>query len=134
MSRLGRLLVWFWIAVAVWISDRWAWTLPALGGVIAGVTLSRMQQKHREKGAKGLPPFEMSSLLIMLLISASFVYLYVMFLLFELGREEGHALVGLAVGFVIVSLIFLGLGTVVVLKLKVPGWLSRLWDWLLEER
>ena len=129
MSRLGRVLIWFWIGVAIWFSERWAWTLPAVLGVMIGVWIARAQREHSRKGKQGLPPFEFGSLLIIV----SFVYLYVFFLVFQLG-DEGHALFGLLLGLMALSLLLVGLGAVTILKRKVPRWVSNVWDRLLEER
>ena len=129
MSRLGKFLVWFWIGVAVWFSERWAWVLPAMLGVVIGVWIAKAQRAHYRKGKPGLPPFELGSLLIIV----SFVYLYVSFLIFQFG-EEGHSLFGLLLGFVALSLLLVGLSTMVILKRKLPRWMSNVWDRLLEER
>ena len=134
MTRLGKSLAWFWIGVAVWLSDRWAWTLPALIGVVVGVSLSRVQRQHHEAGKKGLPPFELGSLLILLLFISSFVYLYLAFLVLELGRSMGFSSWTLGTGVILLFFVLLVLGGVIVLKRKIPRWLSRVWDWLLEER
>ena len=134
MSRLGRGLVWFWVAVSIWLSDRWAWTLPAVGGVIVGVALARIQRDHYTRRTKGLPPFELVSLLIILLTCTSFVYLYVVFLLFGGRRPEGAARLGLFLGFLLIALLLVGALALAVRKLRVPPWLSRVWDWLLAER
>ena len=130
MSRLSRWLVGFWIALAVWLSDRWAWTLPALIGVFIGVGISRMQQRHYAKSMKGLPPFELGSLLIL----TGFLYLYVVFLLFALGRSNGQFSLGLLVGLALLPLLLLGLAAVFLFKVRLPRWLSRAWNRLLEER
>jgi hypothetical protein len=130
MSRLGRWLVGFWIALAVWFSDRWAWALPALIGVLAGVAIVRLQRTHYAKRLKGLPPFELGSLLIL----TGFLYLYVLFLLFHLSRTAGGFSLGLLTGLVLLSLLLLGLAAVFLLKMKVPRWLSRAWKHLIEER
>ena len=130
MSRLGRWLVAFWIALAVWLSDRWAWALPALIGVLLGVAIYRMQRSHHEKGLKGLPPFELGSLLIL----TGFLYLYVLFLMFHLARSSGEFSLGLLTGLAVLSLLLLGLAAVFLLKVRVPRWLLRVWKRLLEER
>ena len=134
MTRLGKSLACFWIGVAAWLSDRWAWTLPALIGVVVGVSLSRLQRQHHNAGKKGLPPFELGSLLILLLFVASFVYLYLTFLVLELGRSLGYSPWVLGLGTVLLSLILVGLGAVFILKRRVPQWLLQVWDWLLAER
>ena len=139
MSRWGRWLMGFWIALAIWMSDRWVWMLPALIGVVVGTIISRMQRKSPPKGGEGLPPFELGSLLILV----SFVYLYLMFFVFQLRRtrellwleesvEPPSRL--LIVGVVGLSLVLFGLGAALIWKMKVPAQLSRLWERLLEER
>ncbi|MBI4004070.1 MAG: hypothetical protein HY353_03530 [Candidatus Omnitrophica bacterium] len=130
MSRLDRWLVGCWIALAVWFSDRWAWTLPALIGVLGGVAIARLQRTHHAKRLKGLPPFELGSLLIL----TGFLYLYVVFLLFHLSRTAGGFSLGLLTGLVLLSLLLLGFAAVFLLKKKVPRWLSRVWKHLIEER
>ena len=130
MSRLGRFLIWFWIGVAIWMSERWAWTLPALIGVVVGVWIARAQREHYRKRKQGLPPFELGSLLILV----SFAYLYSFFLMFQGGEEGLRSRVGLALGCVTLSLVLLAVGAVTIGKRKVPGWLSKVWDRLLEER
>ena len=133
MTRLGRLLVWFWVALAIWLSDRWAWTIQALGGVMVGVSVARLQRQHREEGKGGLPPFEAGSLLILLVLT-SVAYLYLLYLMVQLGKAEGVSVGGLLLGLTGLSMILVGLGAVFLLKVKLPRWLSQVWDWLLEER
>ena len=130
MSRLGRWLVACWIALAVWLSDRWAWALPALIGVLVGVAISRMQRTHHTRGLKGLPPFELGSLLIL----TGFLYLYAIFLMLQLSRSSGQLSVGLLAGLAVLSLLLLGLAAIFLLKVKVPRWLLRVWERLLQER
>lgn len=134
MSRLGRGLVWCWVAVAIWLSDRWTWTLPAFGGVLAGVALTRIQQDHYTRRTKGLPPFELVSLLIILLTCTSFVYLYVVFLLFGGRRPEGAVRLGVFLGFLLIALLLVCALALAVRKLKIPRQLSDIWKWLLAER
>lgn len=134
MTRLGRLLVAFWIGVAIWLSDRWAWTLPSLVGIIVGVSLSRAQQRHRQRGRKGLPPFETTSVLAIVLCAASFLYLYLFFLLNEFGQELPFSPLALGLGALLLSVVLVGLLAVFWKRWAVPHWLLRAWDWLLEER
>ena len=129
MSKLDRWLVGFWVALAVWFSDRWAWALPALVGVLVGVAITRLQRTHYEKRLKGLPPFEFGSLLIL----TGFLYLYVIFLLFHLSRAADQFSPGLLAGLVLLSILLLGLAAVFLFKMKIPRWLLRAWKRLLEE-
>jgi len=130
MTHLGRVLVVFWIAVAIWFSDRWVWPLPALIGVLIGVWISHAQRQHQRKRLSALPPFELGSLLMI----ASFVYLYVLFLLLGLGRSSGPKGFGLIVGLVVLPLLLIGLIGAIAGKVQLPRWVLKLWDQLLEER
>ena len=129
MSRLGKLLVWFWVGVAVWLSERWAWTLPAVIGMALGVWIAKAQQEYRRHKKRGLPPFELGSLLILV----SFLYLYLLFLIFQGGEEETGSGVGLGIGVVVLSLLLLGAGAAAIGKLRLPRWVASAWERLLEE-
>lgn len=107
---------------------------------MAGVSFSKWQrQRGGHLGRRGGLPIDLGPLLILVGI----VYLYLTFLVLELVRtrelvelEEVAVQPSrwLLVGFVCLSSVLLGLGAVLVLKLNVPRWLSRWWDWLLQER
>ncbi len=140
MNRLGGLLLIGWIGVAVWLSDRWIWVVPGLGGVVAGVAFSKGQRRPRSRSTTGgwhtggLGP---------LLVLAGFVYLYLTFLILEFTRvrelielEDAAPLPSrlLLLGCAGLSLILLGLSAMLLLNLKTPAWLARSWEWLLEER
>ena len=138
MSRLSRWLVAFWIAVAIWMSDRWVWILPALIGVVVGTAISRAQSKHPRARDKALRPREMGSLMVL----TSFVYLYLAFIVFQVRRV--HELLQLEepiepppawllVGLMGLSFLAVGLGAVLLSRTIIPRWLSRLWDRLLED-
>ena len=138
MSRLGRWLLGFWIAVAIWMSDRWVWTLPALIGVVVGTAISRAQSKHPRARDKALRLREIGPLMVL----TSFVYLYLAFIVFQLRRvhellqlEEPIELppVWLAVGMIALSITATVLGAMLISRTTVPRWLSRLWDRLLED-
>ena len=116
------------------------WTLPGLGGVVAGVALSKWQRRPRRSAKDG---GRLSVDLGPLLILVGCVYLYLTFLLLEFVRarelvelEETTAQPSrlLLIGFVGLSSLLLGLSAILILKLKVPGWLARSWEWLLQER
>ena len=127
MSRLSRCLVGGSMAIAIWLSDRWLWTAPALVGVVLGVVMSRRQRPaHQTVGWGG----GLGALLVM----ASFLYLYVLFLIFELGREGRPSLLGLLLGLVMLPLLLCGVGQALIGKGRIPRWLSRVWEQLLEER
>jgi phosphatidylglycerophosphate synthase len=130
MSTSGRWLVACLLAVAVWVSDRWAWVLPALLAVLIGVAIARIHRRRRGRKATNLPASEWSVLLIL----TGFLYLDVYFLLFESARSAGRASPGLLVGFVVLLAILTGLVAVFLLNVKIPRWLSKLWRQLLEER
>ena len=136
MGRLRASLLGCSVVMAVWLSDRCVWVLPGLIGVSLGVALSRRQPELDEAGDL---PVALSSLLII----AGFVYLYVTFLVLELRRmlelfdleEETAQPSWLFIGGVTaLSLLLLGLGAALLLKLKLPSWLSKTWRFLLEER
>ena len=130
MSTSGRWLVACLLAIAVWMSDRWAWALPSLLGVLIGVAILRIHRRRRGRKAANLPASEWSVLLIL----TGFLYLYVFFLLFESARSEGRASPGLLVGFVVWLAVLTGLVAVFLLNAKIPRWLSKLWRRLLQER
>ena len=118
------------LAIAVWVSDRWAWVLPSLLGVLIGVAILRIHRRRRGRKTADLPASEWSALLIL----TGFLYLYVFFLLFETARSAGRASPGLLVGFVVWLAVLTGLVAVFLLNAKIPRWLSKLWRRLLEER
>lgn len=130
MSKRGRWLVVCLLALAVWLSDRWAWALPALIGVVIGVAIVQIHRHRRGRGTNDLPVSELSSLMIL----ASFLYLYVFFLLCEMGRSTGRVSAGLVLGSVGLLVILVGLVAVFLMRVKVPRWLSKAWRRLLEER
>ena len=138
MSRRSPWLVALCIAVAVWLSDRWVWTLPALFGVVLGVGLSRAQHRLRQEGLM-VSSVDFGFLLILV----SFLYLYVTALLIQLCNayelvaldadvERGGT--HLIVGFVFLAVVFIGMVISCCTRVKVPGWLAQLWDRLIEER
>lgn len=137
MVRVGRWLTVFWIALAVWLSDQWLWTLPTLAGVLGSVRLTRLQRGRRTRG-KPLDPDDPSTLLLILLALASFLYLYVVYLVFQLsvwfhpdgepGRPDWGLLVG-AAGLAILAVFLIHLAR----ALRSPKWMLSLWEWLLEE-
>lgn len=137
MAPPSRRLIVFCLAVAVWLSDRWIWTLPAL----LGVTLGIMMTRRNPGGAPKHPG--LASELGSLLVLVSFVYLYLVFLVFQLRRvmellalqetAEAPSPV-LLLGMVVLTAVLLGLGAVLIFRMAIPGWLSRLWSRLLEER
>lgn len=133
MTRLGRLLLIGWVAIAVWLSERWASMLPAVLGVLIGVWLSRLQQAHYTKHRKGLPPFELISLLVILLCVASLVYVYLMFLLLGPSQDPARFSIGLGLGAVSLVCLLVGLGTIWQRKLRLPNWCLRCWQWLIQE-
>ena len=116
--------------MSVWLSDRWIWAVPGLAGAIVGVAISKRGQRNSQKHQGGLPAGELGALLIIV----SFVYLYLLILVFKLGRAERPSVATLLLGLIVSLLIVLGLAAVVVGKAKIPGWLSRIWDKLLAER
>ena len=126
MSRLGSLVLACWIGLAVWLSDQWAWLLPALIGVIVGLSLERAQRSPQRRSL-GVPPSALGSLLIL----SSLAYLYVVFLIFVMGRES-RSVLGLALGLLLLTLV-LGLLIIRWWKGSVPSWVSRLWEALLKE-
>lgn len=137
MSR-SRWILAFCLAVAVWMSDRWMWTLPALLGVISGTLMSRPSRTPAANGhdTSGSP-------LGALLVLVSFVYLYLTFLIFQIKRlHDLFALEGTAdrpsvlflIGVVALSLLLLGLGGILLFRMKIPQWLSKMWEQLVEER
>ena len=134
MTRLGRVLVVCWIGVAIWLSDRWAWMLPACGGIVVGVSLARFQRRHLTRGRKGLPPFEAASLLAIVLCTASFVYLYLFVLLNELGQDLPLSPITLGIGAAFLVVVLVGLIAIFYRRWTAPRWLLRAWNWLLEER
>ena len=137
MIRIGRWLIAIWVALAAWLSDQWLWTLPTLAGVLGCVRLTQLQRHLRRRGTR-LEPDEPLTLLLMLLALASFVYLYVVYLVFQLGSwfhpddEPGRPGWGLLVGCI-------GLGVLaaflvrMVRALRSPRWALTLWQWLLDE-
>ena len=118
------------LAIAVWLSDRWMWVLPSLLGVLMGVAIVRIQRRRRGGKATEHPASEWSVLIIL----TGFLYLYVFFLLCEAARSAGRASPGLLVGFVALLAVLAGLIAAFLLKVKIPRWLSKLWNRLLEER
>jgi|SRR6185295_10664201 len=138
MVRIGRWLLALWVAVAAWLSDQWLWTLPTLAGVLGSVRLTRMQRQLRKRGQR-LDPEDPLTLLLMLLAIASFLYLYVVYLVFQLGawfspdaedpvRPGWGLLVGCgALALMAVFLIHL------LRALRSPKWMLTLWEWLLQE-
>ena len=137
MKPLRRWLLGFSIAVAVWLSDQWLWTVPGLIGVSVGVWLAN--RRKEDEAAQEAPALALSSLLIIV----SFLYLYVLFLVLQLRRTfellaldeaSGRPGLGLIAGFVFLSLLLLSLGAVLLFKLKVPRWVLRVWEQLLEQR
>ena len=140
MNRFGSWLLIGWVGVAVWLSDRWVWTLPGLAGVVAGVSFSKWQRRPRHKTRAG---GRLSVDLGPLLILVGFVYLYLTFLILEFVRvreliELEDATLQpsrfLLMGFIGLSSLLLGLSAMLVLRLKTPTWLARSWEWLLQER
>ena len=132
-----RRVIGFCLAVAVWLSDRWVWTLPALLGVTLGILMTR-QGQGEPSGQRKLAS-ELGSLLVLV----SFVYLYLVLLIFQLRRVmELFALQDavdapsplLFLGMIVLSTVLLGLGAILIFRMAIPGWLSRLWNQLLEER
>lgn len=132
MSRLANALVWCGIGAAIWLSERWSWLLPAIIGVGVGVQVAKVQRRNRRQRATGVPALELGSLLIL----ASFVYLYVVFLAFIFFEfDEGrYPLAGLMVGLALLSFLLVGLVASTVFHRTPPTWLSTLWNRLLEER
>ncbi len=115
-----------WIGLAIWISDQWAWLVPALIGVILGLSLERARRSQRRQ-PRGFPPSELGPLLIL----SSFAYLYVVFLIFVMGRES-RSVLGLVLGILCLTLA-LGLMIIRWWKGTVPAWVSRVWEALLKE-
>ena len=128
-SRFSRWLVWGSLLMSVWLSDRWIWMIPGLAGAILGVAISKRGRKDFQKHHGGLPAGELGALLII----GSFVYLYLLFLVFKLARAERPSVATLFLGLIVSLLMVLGSTAVVIGKAKIPGWLSRIWDKLLEE-
>ena len=132
-----RGMIGFCVAVAVWLSDRWIWTFPALFGVTLGLVMTRRGQGE-SSDQMGLAS-ELGSLLVLV----SFVYLYLVFLIFQLRRVTELVTFQDAVdapspllllGMIVLTAVLLGLGAVLIFRMAIPGWLSRLWSRLLEER
>ena len=131
--RPGPWLVVFWIALAIWLSDRWFWALPALGGVALVVGLSKWQRSQYQRRAKGLPPFELISTLLMVLAAASFLYLQVLLVVFQLGSQGQFQLAAIA-GALILAALLTAAGLLAVRQAHAPRRLLRVWEWLLVER
>jgi len=130
MTPVGRWAIAFWVAAAVWMSDRWVWPLPALLGVGLGVWISHLQRAHRRKRSAGLPPFELGTLLVIV----GFLYVYVLYLLLGLGHSDKPAAFGLVLGLIILPLVLVGLVAWGTGKGKVPKWMARVWAQLVAER
>lgn len=137
MVRIGRWLIAFWVALAAWLSDQWLWTVPTLAGVFSCVQLTRMQRRLRKKGSH-LAPDDPATLLLVLLALVSFLYLYVVYLVFQLSlwfdpdagveRPSLGLLVGCG-GLTLVAAFLVHL----VRAMRTPKWTLTLWQWLLEE-
>ena len=130
MSTRSRWLIGCLLAVAVWVSDRWVWALPSLLGVLMGVAIVRIHRRRRGRKAADLPASEWSVLVIL----TGFLYLYVFFFLCEAARSAGRMSVGLVLGLVGLLAVLTGLIAAFLLQVKIPRWLSKLWNRLLEER
>ena len=137
MARVGRWLLVAWIAAAVWISDRWLWTLPTLAGVMASVRLSHLQRRA-QRGR--LSPADPATWLIVALILASFLYLYLLCLVLHLTELlDPEAMTSPSVAFAAAgSLVLAGVLAGILFALgrqrRTPEWFLRLWAWLVEER
>ena len=115
------------IAMAAWLSEQWLWTLPALIGVIIGVAISRA-------GRQGGPLAGHALTLGTILLVASFVYLYVLLLVFWLRDPSVFPVKGIMASFVCVLFLLLGLGAMASFGVRMPTWISRLGDALLKDR
>jgi hypothetical protein len=127
------------VAIAIWLSDRWVWVLPALIGVMAGTAFVNSGKPPRSFWG----PVELPATLGSLLIVISFLDLSVVFLILQVGRllelgalgEPAGPVPGLVMaGTVALVLLVLGAGAVVLAGLRVPQWMKTVWRRLLEER